>query len=214
MAIIHRLYRPVSRHFRSRRMMYFFRQFRMAPRVRILDVGGSALNWRLLSFTPALTVLNRRPASREDSAWLRQRNIAWVIADATALPFKDDAFEVVYSNSVIEHLGDFSNQEQFAAECRRVGSRYYVQTPNRGFPIEPHLLTPFIHWLPRNSQRRLLRNFTIWGLLTRPTAEECDQFLGEVRLLDQAGLRRLFPDGLIWRDRVLGLTKSLIAVRN
>ncbi|MEO0069888.1 MAG: iron dependent repressor, metal binding and dimerization domain protein [candidate division WOR-3 bacterium] len=72
----------------------------------------------------------------------------------------------------------------FAKEIARVGIRYYVQTPNKRFPIEPHLLTPLIHYflpyLPRSLQRQLLRYFTLWGWITRPTVQECERFLREV----------------------------------
>ncbi len=57
-----------------------------------------------------------------------------------------------------------------------MGIRYYVQTPNRWLPVEPHLITLFIHYLPKSLQRRLLRNFTIWGLVTRSTVWECENF--------------------------------------
>jgi hypothetical protein len=99
----------------------------------------------------------------------------------------------------------------FAAECKRVGAQYYVQTPNKWFPIEPHLLTPIIHWLPRELQRRLLRNFTVWGLMTRPSEQRCKSLMQEICLLDEQSLRRLFPEADIWHERVLGLTKSLMA---
>jgi len=143
----------------------------------------------------------------------RENAVAWVIADGRYLPFKDGAFDITYSNSVIEHLGDFASQQAFAREIARVGIHYYVQTPNRRFPIEPHLITPVIHYLPKSAQKRLLRNFTIWGLVTRPTARQCDDFMQEVRLLDERELGQLFPEAEIWHERVLGVTKSLIAVK-
>jgi len=139
--------------------------------------------------------------------------MVWIIADGRHLPFKDKAFDIIYSNSVIEHLGDFASQQAFAREIARVGMRYYVQTPNKWFPVEPHLLTPFIHYLPKSVQKRFLRHFTIWGLVTRPTVEQCDSFLQEVRLLDKQELKQLFPDSEIWGERVLGLTKSLVALK-
>ena len=115
---------------------------------------------------------------------------------------------------MIEHLGYFENQQLFAAECRRVGLSYYVQTPNKFFFIEPHLITPFIHWLPHRVQRLLLRNFTVWGWITRPTKKECESFMNEVRLLSARDLQRLFPDAEIQHERFLGLSKSIMAVKN
>ena len=138
----------------------------------------------------------------------------WVIADARQLPFADGAFDVIFANSIIEHVGDQASRQSFAAEVARVGKRYYVQTPNQWFPVEPHLWTPFIHYLPAAVQKRLLRNFTVWGWLVRPTQQGCDEFVDEVRLLTARELKSLFPHAEIWKERVLGLTKSLIAVSN
>ena len=70
-----------------------------------------------------------------------------------------------------------------------IGKGYYVQTLNRRFSIEPHLLAPFIHFLPRAFQERLLQNFTLWGLVTRPSEKQCDSFLQEVRLLDEREMK-------------------------
>jgi len=95
----------------------------------------------------------------------------------------------------------------------RVGRTYYVQTPNRWFPIEPHLLTPCVHFLPKSWQRRLLRNFTLWGLVTRPTPEDCEAFLNEVHLLDEKQLQRLFPSARVIKERFFLLPKSLIALK-
>lgn len=202
---IHDLYRPFLRHFRTRRMRTFWQSFQLSPRTRVLDVGGEPFNWSLLSERPHLAFVNlyRLQEEVED----------WIIADGRRLPFRDGAFDIVYSNSVIEHLGNYENQQVFAEECSRVGQRYYVQTPNRHFPVEPHLITPFIHYLPKAVQRHLLRNFTVWGWVTRPSSEQCEDFLQEVRLLDEVEMGRLFPDASILRERLLGLTKSLIATR-
>lgn len=186
------------------------RQFRhllgLTAETRILDVGGSELNWLLLGFSPHMTLLNL--------AVPRESNFTWVVADGMHLPFRTRAFDIVYSNSVIEHLGSFESQQLFAAECQRVGHGYYVQTPNKWFFIEPHLITPFIHWLGRRIQKKLLRNFTVWGLITRPTEQYCDDFVEEIHLLNEREMRRLFPKADIWHERFLGFSKSLIAVKN
>ena len=114
---------------------------------------------------------------------------------------------------MIEHLGTLENQQAMANECVRVGQRVYVQTPNRHFFIEPHLITPFIHWLPRSWQRKLLRNFTTWGLITRPSQAKCDHFLDEVHLLTRHEMRRLFPNIHIWQEQFLVWTKSFTAIK-
>jgi len=88
-----------------------------------------------------------------------------------------------------------------------------IQTPNRRFPVEPHLATPLIHWLPVQCRRRLLRYFTVRSLISRLTDGECQEFL-RIRLLDEADMRMLFPDAEIWHERLLGMIKSLVMVRN
>lgn len=211
------VYPTLTRLFRRRRMQTFVRHFRLSSDTRLLDIGGTPYNWHLLPAgapRPRTTFLNvyaPPPEASENAAGASQQP-AWVVGDGATLPFADQSFAIVYSNSVIEHLGTWQRQQQFAAECRRVGRSYYVQTPDRRFPFEPHLLTPFIHWLPRSWQRPLLRVATVWGWINRPTAAEADALWHELRLLDAAEMRRLFPEADLWRERLGGLPKSLIAV--
>lgn len=203
-----KLYQPFFRHFRTRRMRQFAQEFALTPESRILDVGGTVFNWTLLSVRPNLVILNRyvprKPADRA----------MWIKADALHLPFRDGMFDIVYSNSVIEHVGTFENQRRFAAECQRVGTSYYIQTPNRWFFMEPHYITPFIHWVPRFLRSYLLRHFTLWGWLNRPTHAECRASVEEIRLLSEKEVRWLFPDADIWYERFMGMIKSFMAFRN
>lgn len=205
---IHDLYRPFLYYFRRKRMRQFQERFVITAETRVLDVGGYVFNWSFIPVRPRLTILNLDFTAKTGT------DITWINADGRALPFKNGAFEIIFSNSVIEHLGDFANQEKFAQEINRVGLRYYVQTPNRWFPVKPHLITPLIHFLPRKWQKRFLRNFTVWGLVTRPSREQCAGFLDEVALLDSRKMRVLFPGAAIHRERFLGFTKSLIAVKS
>jgi Methyltransferase domain len=204
---IQALYAKVSPRFRIRRMRRFAEAFGIDSQTRVLDVGGTHHIWSLLPVRPKVVLLNLMPDEE------RGDGFANVLGDARQLPFKNGAFDLVFSNSLIEHLYTFDGQQRFADECRRVAARYYVQAPNQHFFLEPHLLTPFIHWLPKRARVRLLRNFTIRGLITRPTREECQHFVDEVRLLTIPDLRRLFPEAEIWHERVLGMSKSLMAVK-
>jgi len=207
---VHRLYGALVRGFRRRRMRRFVDAFRPGPETTVLDVGGSAFNWELAGAEARITLLNLVPSA--DTRALAQR-YTLVSASGTQLPYRDGAFDVVFCNSVIEHLGSLERQQAFASEVARVGRGLFVQTPARGFFLEPHLLTPFIHHLPRDWQRRLLRRFTLWGWLARPTQEVVDRFVAETRLLDGREMRALFPDCEIHRERFLGLTKSYVAIR-
>jgi hypothetical protein len=198
--------RLFNRRMRTERMHLLWERFGLTTDTRVLDVGGTGYNWSLLPERPRVVVLNLwvpDASSRE--------GLTWLVGDGLRLPFRDEEFDVVFSNSVIEHLSTAENQRVFAEECRRVGRRYYVQTPNRYFPIDPHFATPFFHWLPSGLQRRLLRRFTLWGVMTKPSLELQDHKLRTIRLLDPSVMRRLFPEAEIWRERLLGLTKSVVA---
>lgn len=207
---IHALYASINRRFRERRMARMAKAFGITDDTRILDVGGTRYLWAMLPVKPRVVLLNLLPPDDRPSGGDAMVD---VLGDARRLPFADRGFDLVFSNSLIDHLHSFEEQRRFAEECRRVASRYYVQGPCLTFPVEPHLLTPFIHWLPKPVRRRLMRRFTVWGLLTRPSRRQCEQFVDEVRLLTPADMRRLFPDAEIWRERVLGLTKSVMAVK-
>jgi hypothetical protein len=207
---IHRVYEALFRGFRRRRMRAFVETFRPHAGTAILDVGGTPYNWRLLSCDADLTLLNLElPEGFEQLPG----NYSFVVGDATDLEFEDDAFDVAFSNSVVEHLGSWARQQAFARELRRVGRGVWVQTPARSFPFDPHLLAPFVHWLPPRWQKRWVRWLTGWGLLARPSPAQVARHVDETRLLGLAEMRELFPDCEIRRERFLGLTKAYVAVR-
>jgi hypothetical protein len=197
----------ISRHFRRKRMRQFVRWFDLSPDTRVLDVGGTMFNWYLSPVQPRLTIVNITPPPAA-----LPRGVEWVVGDGRALPFSDGSFDICYSNSVIEHLGTWADQLAFAGEVRRVAPRYYVQTPNFWFPIEPHFLAPLVHWLPKRWRVELLP-YTPWGWVTRPSRFAARTRVNEIRLLRPSEMGRLFPDGELSVERFLGLPKSLIAVR-
>jgi SAM-dependent methyltransferase len=178
----------------------------ISPASRVLDVGGYLMNWTFVKQKPKLTLLNLTSENH------REPGISYVRGNGLCLPFPDKSFDLVYSNSVIEHVGDWERQVQFALESRRCGRSYYVQTPYRWFFFEPHLLTPFVHWFPSRIRKKLFR--ASWRfILAKPTSVE-EEDLSTIRLLSEKQMRVLFPDAQIWKERFLGMTKSLIAVRN
>jgi Methyltransferase domain len=175
----------------------------------ILDVGGTPEFWTDADLHGSVTILNVLPPPESLPG-----NLAYVQGSATSLPFEDRSFGVVFSNSMIEHLGERTIQQRFASEALRVGRGVWIQTPARWFPIEPHFLTPLIHYLPKRAQRRLLRNFTIWGWITRPDQDYVDKLIDELALLSAGDMRFLFPGCTLLRERVLGMTKSLIVAKS
>ncbi len=193
-------------------MREFIARFGVTAETRVLDVGGTPANWLLAPVRPRLTLLNV-PRGQERG----ETGFTFVSGDGCRLPFRDQSFEIVFSNSVIEHVGSRDDQRRFAEEIRRVGRRYWIQTPNRHFPVEQHLLTPFVHWLPRSWQRAWITRWTLWDWMERPSPDRREyyirHYLDDIRLLTASELAALFPDAEILQERTLGWTKSLIAVK-
>jgi SAM-dependent methyltransferase len=181
---------PVAARARARRHAQLFSLTGAGPKTRILDVGCGALGLRGLA--PELDITGTDLADRPDYPG------PFVRADATErLPFADGAFDLAYSSSVVEHVPP-ERRAAFAAEVRRVARGWYVQTPARSFPIEPHALLPFAHWLPPGPRR------AYWRLGAAGGWED-------ISLLGRAELAALFP-GPVHAERLAGLVKSWIAV--
>jgi hypothetical protein len=201
----------LSIYFRRRRMLRFARECSITPKTRILDIGGTPDCWDLLPIRPRVVLLNT-PRAKEDLSGADR----WVAGDGRSLPFRDRSFDLVFSNSVIEHVGDAASQRAFAREVARVGRAYWVQTPNRWFPVEQHLFTPLVHWLPRGWQRLLVPRVNLWSLLVRVSSDRrhfyIEHYLSDIRLLGASEFRTLFPGARLIRERFLGLTKSLVAL--
>ena len=163
----------------------------------VLDVGGTDKSWWFTDWAGLVVRCNldRNAAS----SGLR------VVGDGCALPFASGVFEVAFSNSVIEHLSTFEAQFRFADELRRVGRRYFLQTPNRFFPIEPHYLFPLFQFLPVRMQRWLHTHFDIG------TFKRTDPF-GTIRLMTRTELGRLFPESRLVPERIGPLVKSWYVV--
>ena len=192
---------------RSRRRKFGLFMETMAPTAEttVLDVGvddfgfGDRTGCGTLNFFEELypwpgqvTALGLHEGER-----FRERypEVRYVQADALELPFEDGAFDVVFSNAVIEHVGGREEQRRFASECVRVARRTFVTTPNRWFPLEVHTLLPLVHWLPDPLAHRA------YDLARKPWAKEN-------HLLGPRELRELFPR----EARVHNLGMTLAAV--
>lgn len=185
-----RLASPCAKRARRRRHERFFALTRLPVGGSVLDVGCGRLGLRALE--PRLEITGVDLAPRPDYPG------PFVQADAAdGLPFAEDEFDLVYCNSVIEHVPP-SRRAAFAAELRRVGKGWYVQTPAWSFPIEPHALLPFAHWLPLRVRR------PYWRLGAAGAWEE-------IELLRRAELEALFGPAL--PERAGPLVKSWVCVR-
>jgi SAM-dependent methyltransferase len=185
-----RIASPLAARARARRHERFFSLARLPADARVLDVGCGALGLRALE--PRLDITGVDLLERPDYPG------PFVRADAAAgLPFAEDEFDLVYCSSVIEHVAP-ERRAAFAAEVRRVGRGWFVQTPAFSFPIEPHSLLPGAHWLPARLRRRY------WRLGAAGDWEE-------ISLLRRAQIQELF--GPARAERLGPLVKSWVCVR-
>ena len=187
-----RVAEPFAQRSRRKRFLAYHEALAPSATDKILDIGCGPSG--LAGFEPAANVTGLDADEQPDYPGRR-----FVRGDATRLPFDTGEFDIAYSNSLVEHLAP-GDRKDFAREVRRVARRYWIQTPNKHFPVEPHVLLPAYHWLPKPAQKRL------WRLGRLESDYE------PIHLLDEEELRGLFPDATILRERFGGLTKSLIAV--
>lgn len=202
--------------FRLKRFHHFVRLTeglgsRQKP-LKILDVGGEEDFWTdkidLLARPIEITLVNLRPIET-----LRKEFKSVVASACSMLDFSDKSFDVVHSNSVIEHVGQWDNMRAMAREVRRLAPAYFVQTPYFWFPIEPHFRSVGFHWLPEPVRARRLMSRR-HGFV--PKATGYDRAMHAVQgsnLLDKRMFSDLFPDGKLIVERVFGLPKSLMIIR-
>lgn len=201
----------LARRMRTRRFGFFRELVDPLPRpLSILDVGGTQNFWETMEFVAPevarITILNL------EAPEARHGNVTTVSGNACDMPmFADGEFDVVFSNSVIEHVGDHAAQAAMAREIQRVGRRYFVQTPSLHFPIEPHFIFPWFQFLPIGARAWLLMhlNLSFGGKIA--DRAEAEAAARGVELLSGKAFAALFPGARIYREKVLGLTKSFTA---
>jgi hypothetical protein len=178
--------------------------------INILDVGGEPGFWRMMGFAEfadvSITLINVHQWEHVQHPFVN------VWGDARDMrQFSDGQFDVVFSNSVIEHVGGFQDQQRMAKEVRRVGKRYFVQTPNRNFPIEPHFFFPGFQFLPVSTRVWLVQHFALGWFPRMPDAAKARQEVEQIRLLSKREVSQLFPSATLAKERFLGLTIGFLA---
>jgi SAM-dependent methyltransferase len=220
------LARRVRHHSHEGRADLFVRLLDPAPGASLLDLGGSDGSFaaRIVSRRPDLRVT---VADVEPTRFLARDRYGFTPAAVDPdgpLPFADGEFDVVVCNSVIEHVtlpkerclherfpepewtaAAFLRQSEFAAEIRRVGRHFFVQTPHRDAIVDPHLWLPLTTRLRHETTRRLVR-FT-----DRFWVKKCG--IADWHLLDERRMQQLFPGAAVTVERTLGLPRSVIAWR-
>jgi hypothetical protein len=195
---------------RARRWRWLVETFPELDQMSVLDLGGSLSTWERAPVRAKhvhVVNISKPPAQVPDWAEVER-------ADACALPphIASRRYDLVFSNSVIEHVGGHERRVRFAEAVRSLSDRYWVQTPYRYFPIEPHWLVPGLQFLPIAMRARIAHK---WPLVYTPGRAKA-AVLNTVmwtELIDRTQMRHYFPDAELRAERVAGLTKSLIAVR-
>ena len=198
----------VSLRSRRRKLRLFLDELRPTAATTVLDVGVDEVGFgaeggqsgcsthnffeELYPWRDRITALGLH-----DGAGFRlgYPEIPYVQGDACALPFADQSFDVVFSNAVIEHVGDLERQRLFVGEALRVGRRVFLTTPNRWFPIEVHTRLPLVHWLPKPASDRA---YDLAGM----------GWARDNHLLGSGELRCLFPSSV----RIVNLGLTLVAI--
>jgi len=174
--------------------------------VKILDVGGTESFWKMMNLTsPGLVSVT---LANTEEIPITLPNFSYIKCDAKDLSvFKDKEFDMVFSNSVIEHVDD---PKKMADEIMRTGRRYFVQTPNYYFPIEPHFIFPFFQFLPLPVRRFLVMNFNMGWFKKCKSIKKVDELINSIKLLKKSDIMRLFPNSKIYKEKFLYIVKSFI----
>jgi hypothetical protein len=178
--------------------------------VEVLDIGGTQEFWTLMTDGDPgdvrVTLLNIEHQPVTSSTFVS------AVGDARAMPeYPDKSFDVVFSNSVIEHVGSYDDQRRMANEVRRVGKRYFVQTPNKRFPLEPHFLFPWFQYLPGAARAQLVHRFDVGWYKRIPSLEAARAEVDSIQLLTRNRFANLFPGATIHTEKIFGLAKSFMA---
>jgi len=201
----------VAANFRRRRWDQLFNQFPDLESMTVIDLGGRANTWLSAPRHPRhVHVLNLEPPeSTTLPEWMTVQ-----YGDACALPAEvlERRYDLVFSNSVLEHVGGHANRAAFANSVHHLADRHWIQTPYRYFPLEPHWLFPWFQHLPVALRAWIACR---WPMAHSPAASRADAIeqVMEVELLSRTEMAAYFRDSRIVTERVGPFVKSIVAVR-
>ena len=200
--------RSLAGRARERRWQVLQQRFPTVSSMRVLDLGGWLSSWRSVSGRPAEVVsLNLNSQEDEPGSWGRA-----VVGDACSPPgwLLEESFDLVYSNSLIEHVGGHQRCLALAEVVHAAAPHHWVQTPYRYFPVEPHWLCPGLQFLPVSARAKVASSWP-FGFMSSTEATAVDDVLS-VSLLSLTEMQHYFPHSEVIRDTWLGVTKSIVAV--
>lgn len=199
-----------GKSFRDKRFLFYKQLINQIPKpMSILDVGGTEIFWENRGLAGDLdyqiTLLNL------EKSHTNYENIKSVRGNAVDMKeFSDQSQDLVFSNSVIEHVYTWENQVKMANEIMRIGKKHIIQTPNKFFLIEPHYVLPLFQFVPKNIAYPILTK-TKLSRMQKWNPKDAKQYLDEIRLLSKDEMQRLFPQSSIYVERFLAAKKSFTA---
>ena len=193
---------------RMRRWEMFSNAFPTIEKLRVLDVGGTVEAWRRAPVKPRhVTVLNLfEPGESDDNSITPVTGDACNAADELARANVETNFDLVFSNSLIEHVGGHAARSRLAGQVHRLAEHHWVQTPYRYFPLEPHWLFPGMQFMPTAARVQIAR---YWPLLRAANAENAIHMVLWTELVGVTEMRDYFPNSTILHERVLGMDQVL-----
>jgi hypothetical protein len=195
---------------RDERGRWLIETFPDLAQMSVIDLGGRIITWQRLPVRPKHGyVVNMQPPRADIPEWAE-----FDLGDVCALPahIARRQYDLVFSNSVIEHVGGHERRERFADSVHQLSDSYWVQTPWRYFPIGPHWMAPGMQFLPVAVRVQVARRWPLSRERGKPRETAVQKVLG-VELLDRTQLHYYFPDSPIRTETVFGIPKSLIAYR-
>lgn len=180
--------------------------------IKILDIGGEIGYWKNIGWQNhncTIYLLNLDTGNTPEN----MPGFCHVTGNALHLPYQFGEFDLVFSNSVIEHMGSIDKQRIFADEVKKVCTKYIIQTPSFWFPLEPHSLLPFFQFIPHAVRAYFIMWFTINYFPKASTYKEAIAVSKSTIMFTKKRFKKLFPDADIQVEWLLGLPKSYTAVK-
>ncbi|MCW3088213.1 MAG: methyltransferase type 11 [Sediminibacterium sp.] len=180
--------------------------------IRILDIGGELDYWQHIGWKNEhclIYLFNLETANRKQDI----PGFIHVTGTALDLPYRSGDFDLVFSNSVIEHVGSRKNQQKFAEEVKRVCPRYIIQTPSFWFPLEPHSLLPLFQYIPHKLRAVLIMAFNINYFPKAATYSEAVTVSKSTIMMTEKEFKALFPEAEIYVEKLFGIPKSYTAIK-
>jgi hypothetical protein len=200
--------------------IHLFNQYLIMSGIKnahILDIGGTLSYWKMNAryissgLIKNIDIINLPPLTRIKQA------VEGITITVTAGNALDDSslqkkkYDIVYTNSVIEHVGNLRAQRKLAYKIRTLGKFYWVQTPAKSFPLEPHFYFPWFAYLPLSIRSFFHMRYNLGFKIRNSNWIESRMECEDIRLLTEAEMRHLFKGGSVFSEKFFGVNKSYIA---